>query len=216
AAWARRHNRTPEGRALLATVAANGAIFAAWQLAPPVAMSRHFILTAAAVTSPRARGHTLVTSFFSHASALHFAGNMYALAAFAPPFFAHLPAAVGGVGAFGVVYGGGGVAAALASLAASAARRRSTPSLGASGAVLALVYALVAAAPDLPVAILGAYPSTLGEVAVALAVVNGVGVLAGWRRVDWAAHVGGSAWGAALCLSAAMPDGADRALPPGS
>ncbi|GAB0489945.1 hypothetical protein MMPV_001172 [Pyropia vietnamensis] len=203
-AWARRNGGTPEGRALLTTVAVNTAVFAAWRLAPPAVMARHFTLTPAAVTAFWRRGHTLVTAFFSHASGPHYAANMYMLVSFAPAFVATLPASVDAAHAFAAVYLGGGLAgsgARLATTAASAAwspRGRVPPpaSLGASGAVLALVYSVAAAAPDTRVAVLGVLPSTLGEVAVGGAVLNVIGAVRGWARIDWAAHVGGSAWGA--------------------
>ncbi|KAK1867353.1 hypothetical protein I4F81_009860 [Pyropia yezoensis] len=200
AAWARRHRATPEGRALLATVAASTAVFAAWRLAPSTFMARHFTLTPAAVTAFRRRGHTLVTSFFSHASAPHYAANMYMLVSFAPALTAVLPPGVDAAPAFAAVYLGGGVAGAAARLAATAAAaaaaaasasprggggRLALPpaSLGASGSVLALVYAVAAAAPDTPVAVLGVMPSTLGEVALGGALLNALGALRGWPPV---------------------------------
>lgn len=133
----------PQGDALPVLgglIGANCLVYGAWQIADPRLMTRHFTLSNDDVLQ---YPHTLVTSFFSHASGWHLLGNMVTLFFFAPE-------AIGALGAarFLTVFGGAGLAANAAQLGANAYanarrdpyfRQRSPRCLGASGAVNAAV-----------------------------------------------------------------------------
>ena len=129
----------PQGEALPVVgglIGANCLVYGAWQVVDPRLMTRHFTLSNDDVAQ---YPHTLVTSFFSHASGWHLLGNMVTLFFFGPE-------AIGALGAarFLMVYGGAGLAANGAQLATNAYanmrrdpyfRTRSPRCLGASGAV---------------------------------------------------------------------------------
>jgi len=129
----------PQGEALPVVgglIGANCLVYGAWQVVDPRLMTRHFTLSSDDVAR---YPHTLVTSFFSHASGWHLLGNMVTLFFFGPE-------AIGALGAarFLAVYGGAGLAANGAQLATNAYanmrrdpyfRTRSPRCLGASGAV---------------------------------------------------------------------------------
>ena len=129
----------PQGEALPVVgglIGANCLVYGAWQVVDPRVMTRHFTLSNDDVAQ---YPHTLVTSFFSHASGWHLLGNMVTLFFFAPE-------AIGALGAarFLAVYGGAGLVANGAQLATNAYanmrrdpyfRTRSPRCLGASGAV---------------------------------------------------------------------------------
>lgn len=88
----------------------------------------------------------------------------------------------------------------------NAFRRANIPSLGASGAVYSVVVASVFADPDGEVGIVllsNLFPFLNVEKkygVTALVALDIVGLLAGWRRFDHAAHLGGAAFGAAYCF----------------
>ena len=133
----------PQGEALPVVgglIGANCLVYGAWQVVDPRVMTRHFTLSNDDVLQ---YPHTLVTSFFSHASGWHLLGNMVTLFFFGPE-------AIGALGAarFLAVYGGAGLVANGAQLATNAYanmrrdpyfRTRSPRCLGASGAVNAAV-----------------------------------------------------------------------------
>ena len=133
----------PQGEALPVVgglIGANCLVYGAWQVVDPRLMTKHFTLSNDDVLQ---YPHTLVTSFFSHASGWHLLGNMVTLFFFGPE-------AIGALGAarFLMVYGGAGLAANGAQLATNAYanmrrdpyfRTRSPRCLGASGAVNAAV-----------------------------------------------------------------------------
>ena len=102
----------PQGEALPVVgglIGANCLVYGAWQVVDPRVMTRHFTLSNDDVLQ---YPHTLVTSFFSHASGWHLLGNMVTLFFFAPE-------AIGALGAarFLAVYGGAGLVANGAQLA---------------------------------------------------------------------------------------------------
>ena len=133
----------PQGEALPVVgglIGANCLVYGAWQVVDPRLMTKHFTLSNDDIIK---YPHTLVTSFFSHASGWHLLGNMVTLFFFGPE-------AIGALGAarFLAVYGGAGLAANGAQLATNAYanmrrdpyfRTRSPRCLGASGAVNAAV-----------------------------------------------------------------------------
>jgi rhomboid-like protein len=63
-------------------IALNVGVFALWRFVPEAFMITHF--TTSIVHMRQRRWYTLLTSTFSHASALHLGFNMFALFSFAP------------------------------------------------------------------------------------------------------------------------------------
>ena len=71
-------------------IGANCLVYGAWQVVDPRVMTRHFTLSNDDVLQ---YPHTLVTSFFSHASGWHLLGNMVTLFFFGPEAIGALGAA---------------------------------------------------------------------------------------------------------------------------
>ena len=206
--------RTPFDRSFGAILAANVAVLALWKVgggaAAPAgwraglpglwraAMRATF---AQALPPARPRLRSLVLSNWSHGSVLHLAANMLALHALGEG----VAAAQGGPQFVGFYAAAGPASAALAHaglwLRARARPAGAAPgiSLGASGAVYAVLVAAAALTPDRPVPLLfqpeGVAPPTLKEVTLALVAFDALGALAGWRWLDHWGHLGGAAFG---------------------
>jgi hypothetical protein len=126
----------------------------------------------------------LVSSMFLHADPCHFAGNMLFLWIFGGTVEDRL-----GHAAYLALYLTGGIAAALSQIAAVPAS--TVPTLGASGAIAAVMGASLVHAPE-------ARPHILVYLGLWL-VLQVVHSVAG-GGVAWWAHVGGFAFGAAVVL----------------
>ncbi|POY71850.1 hypothetical protein BMF94_5211 [Rhodotorula taiwanensis] len=192
------------------------------------------------------RAVTLLTSTFSHRTITHLGFNSIALFSFSTAAFSALSHANSGLlprstsrYEFLALFATAGVVSALAShvwfsrvIAGGLLKRGLTtrevrgailPSLGASGAVYALVTLTALSFPSTSVSLifLPFFPIPIGVAASALVAVDIVGLLRGWRMFDHAAHLAGAAMGAAWFagghalferLRAAMWDGQKRRL----
>jgi membrane associated rhomboid family serine protease len=135
---------------LYGLIAANCAVYAAWQTQPPRWMARHFMVWPHDAFTPQ-RAYTMLTAAFSQRDGWHLAGNMVSLY-----FFGREVGRLFGGGKLLGLYLAGGVAASAAHVAWSrrewrashssavarawgAQQRGSVPALGASGAVNAVV-----------------------------------------------------------------------------
>ncbi|ELR14103.1 peptidase, S54 (rhomboid) subfamily protein [Acanthamoeba castellanii str. Neff] len=100
---------------------------------------------------------------------------------------------------FALVYLNGAVVASLASAAWQRRRGTSLPSLGASGALMAVLWVFVSAFPDSELALifLPFVPFKAINMAFAIAAFDVMGALRGWKALDHAAHLGGAVVGAA-------------------
>lgn len=113
---------------------------------------------------------------------------MYLLYQFAPAVIDVLS-----VERFGVFYVTAGLASSLASLAYRRAKRSKALSLGASGAVVATLWLYAYLFPSRRVSLMGTEKSlTLQELALAYTVFDVAGLLGGFSRIDFAAHLGGA------------------------
>ncbi|KAI9100632.1 hypothetical protein DFS34DRAFT_592514 [Phlyctochytrium arcticum] len=178
-------------RTVYAIIGLNALVFLAWR-APSLQsfMMRHF------THHPLSgRSYTLLTSAFSHESFMHFAFNMYALYGFAPIFQDH---ALGSWEEMTAVYLSAAVLASFAShLLSSFNIRKAKPSLGASGAVWAIIAGMATILPQLPVSIIfiPGMRFTMGDLVPFLVGVDVAGLACGWQFFDHAAHLGGAAFG---------------------
>ncbi|XP_075538835.1 rhomboid family intramembrane serine protease rho-7 [Dermacentor variabilis] len=185
----------PEGsRVAYSLIAANAAVFLLWRVPrlEPI-MLRYF------VSHPASKPLCLpmFLSTFSHHSFFHLAANMVVLNSFAPTAVALL-----GREQFLAMYVSGGVVSSLASYLHKVATRRAAMSLGASGAILAVVGALCLQYPDAQLSIIFLPFFTFSAAAAlkGVLVFDTAGMLLRWRLLDHAAHLGGTLFGVGYVL----------------
>ncbi|KAJ1680425.1 hypothetical protein EV182_000006 [Spiromyces aspiralis] len=165
-------------RLVYCIVGANLLVFGLWQVPRAVPfMSRHFL------HDPRSgKSYTLFTSMFSHNELLHLGFNMVALLSFSK--------AVGplmGAEQFTAFYLSSGVLASLTShLGAGVLRSTILPSLGASGAIYALLGATMMYYPHSKVSLifLPFFPISIGHAFPALMLFDVMGILLRWQQFD--------------------------------
>lgn len=180
------NNELTEGQRIFVPILAlNVLVFAAWRL-PSLqpTMIRYF-------TSSPTKGNPLssmILSAFSHVSPLHLACNMYVLHSFCTPVVAAL-----GKEEFIGLYLSSGVFASLCSHAAKVAFNRPGPSVGASGAICAVLGLFCTLVPDaqLQIVFLPWLTFTSGTAIKAMMALDSVGLVMGWALFDHAAHLGG-------------------------
>lgn len=183
-----------EGERLFWPVAgANLLVLGFWRLAGLQGVMVRWFLSSPA-TKPSCL--PMLLSTFSHHSPLHLAFNMVALHSFLPPV----------VHQFGAeqtlaVYLAGGVLANLSSMAYKVAVRGTAGSLGASGAVLAMVgmFATIHPTALMQVVFLPMFTFTAASGLKGMVALDTVGLLLRWRVLDHAAHLGGAAVGVGWC-----------------
>ncbi|EOR01536.1 hypothetical protein E3P77_03117 [Wallemia ichthyophaga] len=193
-------------RSVAAIIALNTVVFAGWQIPHPAVqryMARHFLHS---YNSPL---HTMLTSVFSHRSIAHLGFNMLALYSFGPLSFKFLERqqhadTVEGTAVFKwlSLYLSAGCMSNLASISATKYLQRSLmPSLGASGAVYSTLVMSAYSNPDIKVNLIFlpffGFPISTGV--MAMVGFDVAGLLAGWKLLDHAAHLGGAAFGAFGC-----------------
>ena len=139
----------------------------------------------------------MVLSTFSHYSLFHLGCNMVALHSF-------MGAAVHGLGKeqFLGVYLSAGVFSSLASMVYKVARKSGgSYSLGASGAIMAVLGMFATIHPDatLQIIFLPMVTFTAATGLKALVTIDTLGLLLRWRMFDHAAHLAGLGFGVAWC-----------------
>nr|XP_040026397.1 presenilins-associated rhomboid-like protein, mitochondrial isoform X2 [Gasterosteus aculeatus aculeatus] len=134
----------------------------------------------------------MILSSFSHYSVFHMVANMYVLWTFSSGIVSLL-----GREQFLAVYLSAGVISTMLSYICKAASGRLHPSLGASGAVMAVLAAVCAKMPEakLGIIFLPMITFTAGNVLKALVAIDTAGLILGWRLFDHAAHLGGALFG---------------------
>lgn len=137
--------------------------------------------------------YRLVTAIFLHGSILHLAFNMYVLFVLGPTLERIL-----GHGRFLLLFLLAGIGGSAASYAFS---EPTTWSVGASGAIFGLMGALLIAGQRLR------YDVTMVLVLVVINIVIGFVFSSG---IDWRAHLGGLATGAAVAAVMVTPQGKER------
>lgn len=167
----------------------NAVVFACWHhpaLQPT--MFRYFCSNPAA----RAVCWPMFFSTFSHFAFIHFGLNMYVLHSFSSAVGRSL-----GKEQFLAMYLSGGVISSLASHAFKIAMRCPGPSLGASGAIMALLGYFCTQYPSaqLSIVFIPGLNFSADSAIKAIMCLDAVGMALGWRMFDHAAHLGGALFG---------------------
>ncbi|XP_055611124.1 presenilins-associated rhomboid-like protein, mitochondrial [Uranotaenia lowii] len=134
----------------------------------------------------------MVLSTFSHYSLFHIAANMYVLHS-----FSHAAVATLGREQFLGMYLSAGVIASFASHVLKTVTRQPGLSLGASGAIMAVLAYVCTQYPDTQLSIIF-LPMFTFSAGAAIKVIMGLdlaGVMLGWKVFDHAAHLGGAMFG---------------------
>lgn len=169
------------------TIIANVMILGAWRVPAlrPV-LEKYFICR---VNNKRIPLSPMLLSCFSHINVLHFAFNMYALYS-----FSNFATTLLGPEQLVGLYLSAGAVSSFSSIACRLLRREYIPSLGASGALLGVVAYICVARPETQL-LLFFMPLAAGHAIKGLLLLDTVGILAKWRFMDHAAHLGGSLFG---------------------
>lgn len=181
-------NQLSTGRKIAyGTIFLNSVVLLAWRFNTfrPV-MMKYFVSQTSTTKIPLS---PMILSCFSHSMPLHFAFNMYALYSFSN--FA--TALLGPEQLIGLFISAGAVSS-LTSIAHRLITKRTVPSLGASGALLGVIAYVCVARPQSEL-LLFFIPIAAGNAIKALMVIDVIGVIARWRYIDHAAHLGGSLFG---------------------
>ncbi|XP_053692509.1 presenilins-associated rhomboid-like protein, mitochondrial [Sabethes cyaneus] len=180
---------TPGERVFVPICALNVLVFGLWRLPrlQPM-MVKYFASNPAA----RAVCWPMFLSTFSHYSLLHIAANMYVLHSFSNPAVATL-----GREQFLGLYLSAGVIASFASHLFKTVTRQPGLSLGASGAIMAVLAYVCYQYPDtqLSIVFLPMYTFSAGAAIKVIMGIDLTGVLLGWKVFDHAAHLGGALFG---------------------
>lgn len=177
------------GASVVYITAANIAVYLLWKGAPTNFMVRHFANSLESIR--RGRVWTSFTSNFSHMSVFHLGANMYLLNRFGNDV-----AQVLGSQRFYLFYGTAGVASSLASLTFRRLTKSNVLSLGASGAVVSVLWLYACFFPDRRMAVLGTEQTvSMQELVLAYTVIDAAGLLGSLGKIDFAAHLGGAIFG---------------------
>ncbi|XP_043975753.1 presenilins-associated rhomboid-like protein, mitochondrial [Gambusia affinis] len=182
-------NSLTEGQKTVAgIIVANVLVFCAWPLVPLPIMLRYFTSNPAssALCVP------MLLSTFSHMSLFHLAANMYVLWSFSSSAVSML-----GREQFLAVYLSAAVASSFSSYLCKTVTGRYGPSLGASGAIMAVLALVCTKMPEAKLAIifLPMFTFTAANALKAIVAMDTAGLLLGWRIFDHAAHLGGALFG---------------------
>jgi len=138
----------------------------------------------------------MLLSTFSHHSIMHLGFNMFALHSFMRPVVQLL-----GQEQFLAVYLSSGVLTSLASYIFKIGSGRLSFSLGASGAICTVLGVFATLVPDamLQIVFLPGYTFTASTAIKGMMCLDTVGMVAGWRLFDHAAHLSGVLYGIFWC-----------------
>ncbi|XP_069574436.1 presenilin-associated rhomboid-like protein A, mitochondrial isoform X1 [Brachyistius frenatus] len=170
-------------------IAVNAVVLCCWRIP---SMQRSMIKYFTSNPASKTRCLPMVLSSFSHYSIIHMVANMYVLWTFSSGIVSLL-----GKEQFLAVYLSAGVISSLVSYMCKTATGRFYPSLGASGAVMAVLAAVCAKVPEakLGIIFLPMVTFTAGNALKALVAIDTAGLILGWRLFDHAAHLGGALFG---------------------
>ncbi|XP_055678587.1 presenilins-associated rhomboid-like protein, mitochondrial [Lutzomyia longipalpis] len=180
----------PEGdRIFIPLCAINVLVFALWRI-PTLqpTMVKYFCSNPAA----RAICWPMFLSTFSHYSLFHIFANMYVLRSFANPAVHAL-----GREQFLGLYLSAGVMSSLASYIYKIGTKQAGLSLGASGAIMAILAYVCTQYPDtqLSIIFLPMFTFSAGTAIKCIMGVDLMGLVMGWKIFDHAAHLGGALFG---------------------
>uniref|UniRef100_G3PL72 rhomboid protease n=1 Tax=Gasterosteus aculeatus aculeatus TaxID=481459 RepID=G3PL72_GASAC len=176
-------------RTVTGIIAVNAVVLCCWRIP---SMQRTMIKYFTSNPASKTRCLPMILSSFSHYSVFHMVANMYVLWTFSSGIVSLL-----GREQFLAVYLSAGVISTMLSYICKAASGRLHPSLGASGAVMAVLAAVCAKMPEakLGIIFLPMITFTAGNVLKALVAIDTAGLILGWRLFDHAAHLGGALFG---------------------
>ncbi|GAB1601128.1 presenilins-associated rhomboid-like protein, mitochondrial [Argonauta hians] len=186
-------NGLSEGqKCVVGIIAANILVFLAWRIP-----SANYTMVKYFSSNPisAAPCWSMVLSAFSQYSFLHLFTNMYVLWS-----FSNVSLSLFGKEQFLAFYLSSASVASLLSYVVKMARFQFTPSVGASGALMAVLGAVCLSYPNakLSIAFIGDFiphSFSANSVLKALIIFDTVGVLAGWKLFDHAGHLGGMLFG---------------------
>nr|XP_015812478.2 presenilins-associated rhomboid-like protein, mitochondrial isoform X1 [Nothobranchius furzeri] len=183
-------NSLTEGqRTATGIIAINAAVLCCWRIP---SMQRTMIKYFTSNPASKIQCLPMVLSSFSHYSIIHMVANMYVLWMFSSGIVSLL-----GKEQFLAVYFSAGVNSTMVSYLCKTATGRFYPSLGASGAVMAVLAAVCTKVPEakLGIIFLPMVTFTAGNALKALVAIDTAGLMLGWRLFDHAAHLGGALFG---------------------
>ncbi|XP_052432319.1 presenilins-associated rhomboid-like protein, mitochondrial isoform X1 [Carassius gibelio] len=170
-------------------IAANVVVFCCWRVP---SLQRSMLKYFTSDPSSKVLCWPMLLSTFSHYSLFHMAANMYVLWSFSSSIVNMM-----GKEQFMALYLSSGVISTFVSYASKTAMGRFGPSLGASGAIMAVLAAVCTKMPEAKLAIifLPMYTFTAGNALKAIVALDTAGLILGWRFFDHAAHLGGALFG---------------------
>ncbi|KAJ8270832.1 hypothetical protein GJAV_G00119780 [Gymnothorax javanicus] len=176
-------------RTVSGIIAVNALVFCCWRIRP---LQRTMVKYFTSDPASKALCIPMVLSTFSHYSLLHMAANMYVLWSFSSSIVGLL-----GPEQFMAVYMSAGVISTLVSYVTKTATGRLGPSLGASGAIMAVLAAVCTKMPEakLGIIFLPMITFTAGSALKAIVAMDTAGLVLGWRFLDHASHLGGALFG---------------------
>uniref|UniRef100_UPI00398F3A16 presenilin-associated rhomboid-like protein, mitochondrial isoform X1 n=1 Tax=Pristiophorus japonicus TaxID=55135 RepID=UPI00398F3A16 len=183
-------NSLTEGqRTITGIIAANALVFCLWRVP---SMQRSMVKYFTSNPASKTLCLPMVLSTFSHYSFFHMAANMYVLWSFSSSIVSLL-----GQEQFVAVYLSAGVISTFASYVYKTATGRLGASLGASGAIMAILAAVCSKMPEAKLAIilLPMFTFTASNALKAIIAMDTVGLILQWRFFDHAAHLGGALFG---------------------
>ncbi|KAI1723040.1 rhomboid family domain-containing protein [Ditylenchus destructor] len=135
----------------------------------------------------------MLLSVFSHKSLIHYGLNMYVLFSFAPLVIDKFL----GVGQFNALYIAGGLVSSLTSLAHKCAVRSPVRSLGASGAILAILIYACMKMPEarLSIVFFPFFTFSAEQAVYGIILFDILGLLFKFKLFDHSAHLGGAICG---------------------
>lgn len=168
-------------------IIANVVVLASWRIPAlrPV-MEKYFLCR---VNPKKIPLSPMILSCFSHINPLHFAFNMYALYS-----FSNFATSLLGPEQLVGLYFSAGAVSSFTSIGCRLIRKEYMPSLGASGALLGVVSYICVARPETEL-LLFFMPIAAGHAIKGLLLLDTAGIIARWRFMDHAAHLGGSLFG---------------------
>ncbi|KAM9323538.1 LOW QUALITY PROTEIN: presenilin-associated rhomboid-like protein A, mitochondrial [Pholidichthys leucotaenia] len=176
-------------RTVTGIIAVNAVVLCCWRIP---SMQRNMIKYFTSNPASKTRCLPMALSSFSHYSIIHMMANMYVLWIFSSTIVSLL-----GREQFLAVYLSAGVISTMASYMCKTATGRLYPSLGASGAVMAVIATVCVKVPEakLGIVTLPMASFTVGRLLKVLVAIDAAGLVLGWRLFDHAAHLGGALFG---------------------
>ncbi|XP_023653928.1 presenilin-associated rhomboid-like protein, mitochondrial [Paramormyrops kingsleyae] len=176
-------------RTVTGIIAANALVFCCWRIP---SLQRSMLKYFTSNPASRTLCSPMILSTFSHYSFFHMAANMYVLWSFSSSIVSLL-----GREQFMAVYMSAGAISTFVSYVSKTATGRLGPSLGASGAIMAVLAAVCTKMPEAKLAIifLPMFTFTAGNALKAIVAMDAAGLILGWRFFDHAAHLGGALFG---------------------